>query len=277
MGKILNMFLCILISNLALSYAQSCYDYTFSRNASYATCVSLPVLNFHLHWNYHSNGTVDVAFRHTGSTTSQWVAWALNVRGAGMIGAQAIVAAASSSGGSDNRKSLGAIDFVTGETSAGGASGNFGGSLQRRRNVSQDYLFLNSKPDTGLKLGSDSTGIKYNTHRNIGIILFAFGTLQVFALLLRPNSDNKYRFYWNIYHRSLRYSVITLSIISVYKGLDIMDPEMKWKNAYTGIIISLGIIIVGLEALTWFLVLKRKKEGERTDAGTSGSDQANGI
>ncbi|KAI3786386.1 hypothetical protein L1987_40025 [Smallanthus sonchifolius] len=92
---------------------------------------------------------------------------------------------------------------------------------------------------TGLKLGSDSTGIKYNTHRNIGIILFAFGTLQVFSLLLRPKPDNKYRFYWNIYHRSLGYSVIILSIINVCKGLDIMDPEMKWKNAYTGIVISL--------------------------------------
>lgn len=32
---------------------------------------------------------------------------------------------------------------------------------------------------TGLKLGSDSVGIKYNTHRNIGIALFCLGTLQV--------------------------------------------------------------------------------------------------
>lgn len=32
---------------------------------------------------------------------------------------------------------------------------------------------------TGLKLGSDSVGIKFNTHRNIGITLFCLGTLQV--------------------------------------------------------------------------------------------------
>ena len=32
---------------------------------------------------------------------------------------------------------------------------------------------------TGIKLGSDSLGIEYNTHRNIGITLFVFGTLQV--------------------------------------------------------------------------------------------------
>ncbi|CAN0927217.1 Cytochrome b561 and DOMON domain-containing protein At5g35735 [Linum grandiflorum] len=32
---------------------------------------------------------------------------------------------------------------------------------------------------TGLKLGSDSVGVQYNKHRNIGITLFCFGTLQV--------------------------------------------------------------------------------------------------
>lgn len=32
---------------------------------------------------------------------------------------------------------------------------------------------------TGLKLGSDSAGIQHDLHRNIGIVLFTFGTLQV--------------------------------------------------------------------------------------------------
>ena len=32
---------------------------------------------------------------------------------------------------------------------------------------------------TGLKLGSDSSGIEHTTHRNIGITLFCLGTLQV--------------------------------------------------------------------------------------------------
>ena len=32
---------------------------------------------------------------------------------------------------------------------------------------------------TGLKLGRDSVGIRYDTHRTLGIILFCFGTLQV--------------------------------------------------------------------------------------------------
>lgn len=32
---------------------------------------------------------------------------------------------------------------------------------------------------TGLKLGAESTGIEYSTHRSIGIALFCLGTLQV--------------------------------------------------------------------------------------------------
>lgn len=37
---------------------------------------------------------------------------------------------------------------------------------------------------TGLKLGSDSPGIQYNPHRNIGITLFCLGTLQVHNWLI---------------------------------------------------------------------------------------------
>ncbi|KAD1228669.1 hypothetical protein E3N88_43124 [Mikania micrantha] len=382
MGKILSLLLCFLISNLAVSSAQTCGNYAFSSNEIYSTCVSLPVLDSHLHWTYHpSNGSVDLAFRHTGSATSQWVAWALNVGGRGMVGAQALVAVTSSNGSvqaytsavtsygtglqpSDlsfsvpriraervqgvvviyatvvlptggtsfnqvwqvgpvnngapaihaldpaNRNSVGVVDFSTGETTA---SGSVGGARLRRRNrhgvlnavswgvlmpmgaMAARYLkvFTVANPAwfyihvatqtsayivgvagwaTGLKLGSDSTGITYDTHRNIGIILFSLATLQVFALLLRPKPDNKYRFYWNIYHHSLGYSIIILSIINVYEGLDILDPEKKWKNAYTGILISLGVITVILEALTWFIVLKRKKDDKRTHAGTNGAN-----
>ncbi|XP_022969123.1 cytochrome b561 and DOMON domain-containing protein At5g35735-like [Cucurbita maxima] len=112
---------------------------------------------------------------------------------------------------------------------------------------------------TGIKLGSDSVAVQYNTHRNIGITLFVFGTLQVFALLLRPNKDHKYRIYWNIYHHSIGYSVIALSIANVFEGLSILSPDDKWKRAYTGIIIFLGAVAVVLEVITWAIVIKRKR------------------
>lgn len=112
---------------------------------------------------------------------------------------------------------------------------------------------------TGLKLGSESSGIQYSTHRTIGILLFCLGTLQVFALLLRPKKEHKYRVYWNVYHHSVGYLVINISIINVFKGFDILNPDKKWKNAYISVIMVLAISAVLLEAFTWFLVLKRKK------------------
>lgn len=114
---------------------------------------------------------------------------------------------------------------------------------------------------TGIKLGSDSPSVTYSTHRNIGIVLFALGTLQLFALLLRPKKDHKYRLYWNIYHHSVGYTVIILSIVNIFKGFDILDPEKKWKKIYIGILIFLGINAALLEAFTWFIVIKRKKTG----------------
>ncbi|MFS7921862.1 putative cytochrome b561 and DOMON domain-containing protein [Helianthus anomalus] len=383
MGKILHLLFCILISNIIISSAQDCRSYTFTNNAIYATCVSLPVQNSHLHWNYHStNGTVDLAYRHTGVSTSNWVAWALNVNGNGMVGAQALVVLLHANGsvqpytsavsgygtalqpsslsfdvpviraervngdvviyatlvlpsgrtsfnqvwqmgpvssgapnahplGSENRNSVGTVDFVSGQT---GAGGGVGGSLLHRRNthgvlnaVSWGILmpmgamvarylrvFKVAHPawfyihvaiqataygvgvagwGTGLKLGSDSEGIKYTTHRNIGITLFAFGTLQVFALLLRPKPDNKYRIYWNIYHAGIGYATISLGITNVFKGLDILDPEKKWKHAYIGVLISLAAIAALLEAFTWFIVLKRKKEEKQQEPnGAYGSN-----
>ncbi|XP_009374883.2 cytochrome b561 and DOMON domain-containing protein At4g17280-like [Pyrus x bretschneideri] len=123
---------------------------------------------------------------------------------------------------------------------------------------------------TGLKLGSDSAGVQYDTHRNIGITLFALGTLQVFALLLRPNKDHKFRFYWNMYHHATGYAVIILSIVNIFEGLDILKPNKNWKNAYIGLIIAFAVQAALLEAYTWYVVLKRKKSEKPTHA-------ANGV
>ncbi|XVE72683.1 hypothetical protein DITRI_Ditri11bG0058500 [Diplodiscus trichospermus] len=111
---------------------------------------------------------------------------------------------------------------------------------------------------TGLKLGSESSGITYSGHRNIGIALFVLATVQIFALFLRPRKEHKYRFYWNIYHHSFGYTILVLGILNVFKGLDILKPEHKWKSAYMIVIIALGGISLLLEAITWVVVLKRK-------------------
>ncbi|KAJ3674036.1 hypothetical protein LUZ60_006028 [Juncus effusus] len=125
----------------------------------------------------------------------------------------------------------------------------------------------------GLKLGSESKGITFHSHRNIGTALFVFATLQVFALLLRPLKTNKYRLYWNIYHRSVGYSVIVLSIINIFKGFNILNPENKWKHIYIAIIATLGGLALILEAITWAIVLKRRRRGdEKSHRGTNGTN-----
>ncbi|KAJ0054702.1 hypothetical protein Pint_01888 [Pistacia integerrima] len=365
------LFSFVLFAVFVSSYGQTCRSYSFSSNQQFSTCLDLPVLNSFLHWNYDSAAnTVDIAFRHAGTTSSQWVAWALNPSGQTMGGSQCLVALQTSTGiraytapigasesmpslqeanlsfgvsnlsanlesgvmiifaklqltsellstnqlwqvgpmngdspsahvtSGDNMRSVATIDFRTGETATGAGSIN---SRMRKRNIHgvlnavswgtlmpigammARYLkvFKTANPAwfylhiacqasayivgvagwaTGLKLGNDNPGIQYDTHRNIGITLFALGTLQMFALLLRPKPDHKYRLYWNIYHHCVGYTVIILSIYNIFEGLDILDPAKKWKKIYIGILIFLGAVAVILEAITWVIGYKEETE-----------------
>lgn len=311
--------------------------------------------------------TADIAFRKTGASTTNWIAWALNPTRQGMAGSQALVAYQQSnstmrfyttqvdasgsmqpaslsfgvrnisaeytgrdmiifatlqlsaslvstnqvwqegplSGGSPsphsttgpNMQSVGTVNFVSGTaTSTGGGTS----SKARKRNVHgvlnavswgilmpvgiiiARYLkvFKSAGPAwfylhaicqtsgyavgvagwaTGIKLGSDSPGITYNTHRKLGITIFALGTLQVLALLLRPKPDHKYRLYWNIYHHTIGYTTVILSIVNIFEGFEALDREKNWKKAYIGVLIFLASVAVVLEAVTWLIVIKRKK------------------
>ncbi|CAH8277937.1 unnamed protein product [Arabidopsis lyrata] len=120
---------------------------------------------------------------------------------------------------------------------------------------------------TGLKLGSESAGIQFTFHRAVGIALFCLATIQVFAMFLRPKPEHKYRVYWNIYHHTVGYTVIILAVVNVFKGLDILSPEKQWRNAYTAIIVVLGIVAAVLEAFTWYVVIKRGKAEESAKTG----------
>ncbi|XP_024527920.1 cytochrome b561 and DOMON domain-containing protein At5g35735 [Selaginella moellendorffii] len=111
----------------------------------------------------------------------------------------------------------------------------------------------------GLRLGSYSVGVVYHKHRNIGITLFVFGTLQVLSLILRPGLDHKARPYWKVYHRTIGYLTLLLAIVNIYKGLDILEPHNKWRRAYTGILVVLAVISLLLEVATWMVHLKRRK------------------
>ncbi|KAJ4968264.1 hypothetical protein NE237_014965 [Protea cynaroides] len=126
---------------------------------------------------------------------------------------------------------------------------------------------------TGLKLGNESKGVEYPLHRNIGISLFCFATLQIFALFLRPKKDHKHRFYWNVYHHGIGYLIVILGIINVFKGLEILDPAQKWKKSYVGVLIGLGAIAILLEAITWTVVLKKKSAKSTKDGYDANGSQ----
>ncbi|XP_028769668.1 cytochrome b561 and DOMON domain-containing protein At3g25290-like [Neltuma alba] len=111
----------------------------------------------------------------------------------------------------------------------------------------------------GLKIGSESEGIQYFGHRNIGITLFCLATLQVVALLLRPNKDHKYRFWWNMYHHSVGYITIILGIINIFGGFNILRPNRRWKLAYVVAIVALAVIALLLEVITWIVFFIRKR------------------
>ncbi|KAL9373354.1 hypothetical protein Peur_032974 [Populus x canadensis] len=379
--------LSVLMSMIFSSTAQSCKSYALSSNKTFRACNDLPYLNSHLHWNYDSSSNkLQVAYRHTGITSSRWVAWAINPTSTGMAGSQALVAYQQTDGtmraytspissyqtslqegklsfdvsdlsatlanneiiifatiglsntsttvnhvwqdgavsgnatqvhatSGANVKSMGTLNLLSGESSSTG-----GNDRIRKRNIHgvlnavswgilmpigaliARYLkaFISADPawfylhvgcqsiayivgvagwGTGLKLGSESASIQYDAHRTIGIILFCLGTLQVFALLLRSKPDHKYRFYWNIYHHLVGYSVIILSIINIFKGFSILNPDKKWKNAYIGVIAALAFNAVWLEGYTWYLVVKRKRSeiAGKMPHGMNGSNGVNGF
>lgn len=93
-------------------------------------------------------------------------------------------------------------------------------------------------------------------------------------MLLRPKPDHKYRLYWSIYHHVTGYAVIILSIINVFEGFDALNGQKNWKKAYIGVIILLGAIAVLLEAITWFIVIKRKKTTSVSDKYPHGNGYA---
>ncbi|KAM7264631.1 hypothetical protein ACFE04_002314 [Oxalis oulophora] len=112
---------------------------------------------------------------------------------------------------------------------------------------------------TGIILGRDSA--MHGPHGKIGTALFAMGTLQVFALLLRPKPDAMCRFYWNIYHHSIGYLVIILSIANIMKGLKMLNPGEIYENAYMGGMAALATIALCLQIYKWSAESNKNSNG----------------
>ncbi|VAH87831.1 unnamed protein product [Triticum turgidum subsp. durum] len=285
--------------------AQSgCLSATFTGGRTFLKCNQLPVLGASLHWTYHAgNGTADIAYTIyatvalPGNATSHNTVWQAGPISGGRVSQHSI--------SGPNVQSLQRLDFLSG-TSTGASNSRLhrrnlhgvlngvgwgvliplGAMIARYLRVFEAadpawfYLHIACQISgyalgvagwgLGLKLGSESKGLTYTTHRSIGIAIFCLATLQVFALFLRPDKKNKYRVYWNAYHHSVGYSVIVLAAVNIFKGLNILKPATGWKTSYVVILATLAGVVLLLEAITWAVVLRRRKRN-RAHAGANGT------
>ncbi|KAH0969947.1 hypothetical protein GBA52_022103 [Prunus armeniaca] len=276
-------FSVLLSLSLPSSHAQTgaCGNYKFTSNKIFTSCSDLPYLNSFLHWTFEqSTGKLQMAYRHTGITTSNWVAWAinpnLNSESSAMLGAQSLVAFQQSNGTTRVYKSPissyqtnlaeGNLDYVVSDLSAeylnndemiifatwtlptnsttilqvwqqgpvSSDSPSVHPTVAPNTNAKQTLNLLSGQ--TASSGGGGSRIRKKNIHGILNAVswgvLMPFGAmvaryLKVFALLLRPNKDHKFRFHWNIYHHATGYAVIILSIVNIFEGFDILQPEKR--------------------------------------------------
>lgn len=154
---------------------------------------------------------------------------------------------------------------------------------------------------TGLILGNESHHYTFRIHRLLAIFIFTFTTLQVtisphtcllpcssistdlvsgfvlfighlgpvlqmFALRLRPDINDEYRKYWNMYHHFLGYGLFAVIILNIFHGIAILKPDNAiWNWVYIGILVLLSAVVLALEAYSWvkFFKSKHKKQNPR--------------
>ncbi|XP_058745046.1 cytochrome b561 and DOMON domain-containing protein At3g25290-like [Vicia villosa] len=122
----------------------------------------------------------------------------------------------------------------------------------------------------GLVLGHSSRYYIFHTHRDFGILIFTFSTIQMLAFRLKPKETDDYRKYWNMYHHFLGYGLLAIIIINIFKGIGILNGGDKWKWSYIGILICLGAIAFAMEIFTWIRYLyidekNNKKENKEKE------------
>ncbi|XP_051131097.1 cytochrome b561 and DOMON domain-containing protein At3g07570 [Andrographis paniculata] len=89
--------------------------------------------------------------------------------------------------------------------------------------------------------------ISVNKHKTLGIIILIFGTLQVMAVLLRPDKASKIRKYWNWYHHNAGRVVIVLAAVNVFYGIHLANGGTNWNTGFAVVLVILFVISLILE------------------------------
>ncbi|KAJ9136380.1 hypothetical protein P3X46_033465 [Hevea brasiliensis] len=103
----------------------------------------------------------------------------------------------------------------------------------------------------GLWMGSSSKQHPLKTHRNLGIIIFTFATVQMLAICLQPKREDDHRRCWEIYHQVLGYALLAMIIANIFQGIHNQAHAEKWKWLYVGVLVILAFIAISLEIFRW--------------------------
>ncbi|KAL0363145.1 UNVERIFIED_CONTAM: cytochrome and DOMON domain-containing protein [Sesamum calycinum] len=307
------LIISVLFSLSITSHAQSCAKYNFASNQIFSSCNDLPYLNSFLHWNYDQSAkTVKIAYRHTGVSSSRWVAWAINPSGQGMVGAQALVAFQKSDGtmraytapiaGYQTQLQEGDLSFPVSDLSATYARNEIvifatlklDGLNSTVNQVWQEGPLSGDSPamhptsgpnvqsmgtvnllsgETGAAAGAgNSRTKKKNIHGVLNAVSWGI-LLPIGAVFARLGNRSPSR------KPVSRRSILVPQGNWHYHLLSRNPPEEKWKRAYVGILIALAFIAATLEVYTWYVVVKRKKSSRphKMPNGVNGTNGHNGY
>lgn len=90
----------------------------------------------------------------------------------------------------------------------------------------------------------DDDGLKnIDVHKAIGIAILAMSSLQVTAVLARPDKMSKVRRFWNWYHHNIGRIAILLAISNVFLGLTIAKEVSAYIVSY-GVFVAVWVMAV---------------------------------
>ncbi|XP_022717776.1 cytochrome b561 and DOMON domain-containing protein At5g47530-like [Durio zibethinus] len=112
-----------------------------------------------------------------------------------------------------------------------------------------------------LWVGILGVGIGAGSHQYIGITVLCLGAIQGIVGYYRPHKEDKKRVYFNIFHYSVGYGTIGLSIANVFLGFHMVHFGIKtWPQlTYIVAISFLGTIALVLEGVAYWKSINPSK------------------
>lgn len=94
----------------------------------------------------------------------------------------------------------------------------------------------------GFRLSED--GLRnVDVHKALGIAILAMASLQVMAILARPDKTSKVRRFWNWYHHNIGRAAILLAIGNIFLGLSIAQETSAYIVSY-GVFVAVWVLAV---------------------------------